>query len=74
MTFLFTVMVVLAVVAVLTARFIERSLDRPGLAALRDNEEAAECMGVPTLRLKLFATTRQRLPARAWPARPSRTT
>src|SRR6267142_2520985 len=28
-----------------------------GLAALRDNEEAAECMGVPTLRLKLFATT-----------------
>src|SRR5262250_2343003 len=28
-----------------------------GLAALRDNEEAAECMGVPTLKLKLFATT-----------------
>jgi hypothetical protein len=28
-----------------------------GLAAIRDNEEAAECMGVPTLRLKLVATT-----------------
>ena len=56
-TFLFTVMVGLAVVAVLTARFIERSWIGRGLAALRDNEEAAECMGVPTLRLKLFATT-----------------
>jgi branched-chain amino acid transport system permease protein len=55
--FLFTVMVGLAVVAVLTARFIERSWIGRGLAALRDNEEAAECMGVPTLRLKLFATT-----------------
>ena len=39
------------------ARFIERSWIGRGLAALRDNEEAAECMGVPTLRLKLFATT-----------------
>jgi branched-chain amino acid transport system permease protein len=56
-TFLFTVMVFLAVVAVTTARFIERSWIGRGLAALRDNEEAAECMGVPTLRLKLFATT-----------------
>ena len=56
-TFLFTVMVALAVVAVLVARFIERSWVGRGLAALRDNEEAAECMGVPTLRLKLFATT-----------------
>jgi branched-chain amino acid transport system permease protein len=56
-TFLFTVMVGLAVVAVMVARFIERSWIGRGLAALRDNEEAAECMGVPTLRLKLFATT-----------------
>ena len=56
-TFLFTVMVGLAVVAVLTARFVERSWVGRGLAALRDSEEAAECMGVPTLRLKLFATT-----------------
>jgi branched-chain amino acid transport system permease protein len=55
--FLFTVMLALAVGAVLVARFIERSWIGRGLAALRDNEEAAECMGVPTLRLKLFATT-----------------
>jgi branched-chain amino acid transport system permease protein len=55
--FLFTVMLALAVAAVLVARFIERSWIGRGLAALRDNEEAAECMGVPTLRLKLFATT-----------------
>ena len=54
---LFVVMVALAVVTVLIARSVERSWIGRGLAALRDNEEAAECMGVPTLRLKLFATT-----------------
>src|ERR1700675_2121513 len=56
-TFLFTVMVGLAVIAVVVARFIERSWIGRGLAALRDNEEAAEGMGVPPPRLKLFATT-----------------
>ncbi len=56
-TFLFTVMTGLAVGAVVVAWAIERSWIGRGLAALRDNEEAAECMGVPTLRLKLFATT-----------------
>src|SRR5437762_185547 len=56
-TCLFAVMVLLSVMAVTVARFIERSWVGRGLAALRDNEEAAECMGVPTLRLKLFATT-----------------
>jgi branched-chain amino acid transport system permease protein len=50
-------MLALAVVAVATARWIERSWIGRGLAAIRDNEEAAECMGVPTLRLKLLATT-----------------
>src|SRR5918996_2768477 len=55
--FLFVVMVGLAVGAVATAWWIQRSLVRPGLAAIRDKEEAAECMGVPTLRLKLVATT-----------------
>ncbi len=55
--FLFFVMVVLAVVAVAVARFIENSRIGRGMAAIRDNEEAAECMGVPTLKLKLFATT-----------------
>jgi branched-chain amino acid transport system permease protein len=55
--FLFVVMLALAVIAVATARWIERSWIGRGLAAIRDNEEAAECMGVPTLRLKLVATT-----------------
>ncbi|HBH00878.1 MAG: branched-chain amino acid ABC transporter permease [Candidatus Rokubacteria bacterium RBG_16_73_20] len=55
--FLFVVMVVLALGALATARWIERSWIGRGLVAIRDNEEAAECMGVPTLRLKLVATT-----------------
>ena len=54
---LFTVMVGLAVAAVTVAWIIERSWVGRGLRALRDSEEAAECMGVPTLRLKLLATT-----------------
>jgi branched-chain amino acid transport system permease protein len=55
--FLFVVMVGLAVGAVTVAWWIERSWIGRGLAAIRDNEEAAESLGVPTLRLKLFATT-----------------
>ncbi len=55
--FLFVIMVVLAVAALAVARFIENSRIGRGLAAIRDSEEAAECMGVPTLKLKLFATT-----------------
>lgn len=55
--FLFAVMVLLAVAAVTVAWWIENSWIGRGLAAIRDNEEAAECMGVPTLKLKLFATT-----------------
>jgi branched-chain amino acid transport system permease protein len=55
--FLFVVMLGLAVGAVVMARWIERSWIGKGLAAIRDNEEAAECMGVPTLKLKIFATT-----------------
>lgn len=55
--FLFVVMVVLALGALAVAWWIEHSWVGRGLAAIRDNEEAAECMGVPTLRLKLAATT-----------------
>ena len=55
--FLFVVMVCLAVGSVTLAWWIEHSWIGRGLAAIRDNEEAAECMGVPTLKLKLFATT-----------------
>jgi branched-chain amino acid transport system permease protein len=56
-SFLFAVMVLLTVAEVTVAWLIGASRVGRGLAALRDNEEAAECMGVPTLRLKLFATT-----------------
>src|SRR4029450_5261004 len=56
-TFLFPVMVGLAVVAVLTARFVERSWVGRGLAALRDSEEAAESRGAPRLRRTRFAAT-----------------
>jgi len=55
--FLFAVMLVLAVGAVTVAWWIEHSRLGRGLAAIRDNEEAAECMGVSTLKLKLVATT-----------------
>ncbi len=47
--FLFVVMVCLAVGSVTLAWWIEHSWIGRGLAAIRDNEEAAECMGVPTL-------------------------
>jgi branched-chain amino acid transport system permease protein len=57
LAFLFVVMLGLALLAIATAWWIERSWIGRGLAAIRDNEEAAECMGVPTLRLKLVATT-----------------
>lgn len=55
--YLFVVMVLLAAGSVALAWWIETSWLGRGLAAIRDNEEAAECMGVPTLRLKLLATT-----------------
>jgi branched-chain amino acid transport system permease protein len=55
--FLFMVMGLLAVGAATVAWLIENSWIGRGFAAIRDSEEAAECMGVPTLRLKLVATT-----------------
>ena len=55
--FLFFVMLVLAVGSVALARYIERSWLGRGFAAIRDEEQAAVCLGVPTLRLKLVATT-----------------
>jgi len=54
---LFVVAVLLAIVAVAVARYIETSWVGRGLRAIRDSEEAAECTGVPTLRLKLLACT-----------------
>ncbi|RIK96284.1 MAG: branched-chain amino acid ABC transporter permease [Proteobacteria bacterium] len=55
--YLFVVMLVLAIGSVLIARTIENSWLGRGLAALKDDEMAAECAGVPSLRMKLIATT-----------------
>ena len=54
---LFVVMALLAIIAVSVARYVQVSWIGRGLRAIRDSEEAAECSGVPTLRLKLFACT-----------------
>jgi branched-chain amino acid transport system permease protein len=55
--YLYMLMIVLAVISVGIARTIERSRLGLGFAAIRDDELAAEAGGVPTLRLKLIATT-----------------
>jgi branched-chain amino acid transport system permease protein len=55
--YLYSLMVILAVISVCIARTIERSQFGLGCAAIRDDEQAAEAGGVPTLRLKLIATT-----------------
>ncbi|MDO8533253.1 MAG: branched-chain amino acid ABC transporter permease [Xanthobacteraceae bacterium] len=55
--YLYLIMLALAVIAVTTARVIERSRLGYGFAAIRDDELAAEAAGVPTLRLKLLATS-----------------
>ena len=52
---LFVVMAALAVIAVSVARYVQTSWIGRGLRAIRDSEEAAECSGVPTLKLKLVA-------------------
>jgi branched-chain amino acid transport system permease protein len=54
---LFFVMALVAVIAVSVARYVQISWIGRGLRAIRDSEEAAECSGVPTLKLKLFACT-----------------
>src|SRR5215470_1962934 len=55
--YLFAIMLLLAVIALTIARLIERSRLGYGFASIRDDELAAEACGVPTLRLKLIATT-----------------
>jgi branched-chain amino acid transport system permease protein len=55
--YLFLLMLGLVVIALATARGIERSQLGYGFATIRDDELAAEACGVPTLRLKLVATT-----------------
>jgi branched-chain amino acid transport system permease protein len=55
--YLALLMMLLAVIALNIARLIERSRLGYGFATIRDDELAAEAAGVPTLRLKLIATT-----------------
>jgi branched-chain amino acid transport system permease protein len=55
--YLFIVMLVMAIGAVLVARSIEHSWLGRGLEAIKDDETAAECCGVPALRVKLITTT-----------------
>jgi branched-chain amino acid transport system permease protein len=55
--YLFLIMMLLAVAAITIARLIEHSRLGYGFASIRDDELAAEASGVPTLRLKLIATT-----------------
>ena len=54
---LFMVMLLLTLAAVAVSRALSASRLGRGLAAIRDDEVAAECSGVPTLRLKLISTT-----------------
>jgi branched-chain amino acid transport system permease protein len=55
--YLFLCMLLLAFAAITIARLIERSRLGYGFATIRDDELAAEASGVPTLKLKLIATT-----------------
>src|ERR1700704_4375571 len=55
--YLFLIMLGLSVIAIATARIVERSKLGYGFATIRDDELAAEASGVPTLKLKLIATT-----------------
>jgi branched-chain amino acid transport system permease protein len=54
---IFMVMLILTLAAVAISRRLNSSRLGRGLAAIRDDEVAAECAGVPTLRLKLISTT-----------------
>jgi branched-chain amino acid transport system permease protein len=52
---LFVVQALLVVISVAITRYIQHSWIGRGLQALKDDELAAECTGVPTLRLKMLA-------------------
>lgn len=52
----YSVAVVFAALSLIIARAIETSTFGRGLGAIRDDEIAAECAGVPTMRLKLMTT------------------
>jgi branched-chain amino acid transport system permease protein len=52
----YAIIVVVAAISLIVARAIETSTLGRGLAAIRDEEIAAACAGVPTMRLKLLTT------------------
>ncbi len=52
---LFVIAAVMVVISVAIARYVQDSWIGRGLRAVRDDEIAAECTGVPTLQLKLLA-------------------
>ncbi|WP_108646260.1 branched-chain amino acid ABC transporter permease [Polynucleobacter rarus] len=54
---LYFLILAMAVVSVIISRIIEHSWLGQGLMAIRDDEMAAEGLGVPTLKLKLIATS-----------------
>ena len=54
---LFMVILSIAIGSAAVARYLSTSRIGQGLAAIRDDEIAAECNGVPTLKLKLISTT-----------------
>jgi len=54
---LFMVMLLLTLGSIAISRALIRSRLGRGLAAIRDDELAAECAGVPTLKLKLISAT-----------------
>ena len=55
--YLYLIMLLVSAFAIIVARTIQNSNLGKGLSAIRDNEVAAESLGVPTLKLKLIATT-----------------
>ncbi len=54
---LFMVILSLAIGSAAVARYLSNSRVGQGLAAIRDDEVAAECSGVPTLKLKLISAS-----------------
>ena len=54
---LFMLMLLLAIAATAVSRYLSSSRLGQGLSAIRDDELAAECAGVPTLKLKLISAT-----------------
>ena len=54
---LFMLMLLIAIAATAVSRYLSSSRLGQGLSAIRDDELAAECAGVPTLKLKLISAT-----------------